>query len=672
MIKKYKLSVNEHIGRFISEINYDPIADSVSGTAIEEAGDNLFRVSIYFDVEADLRLNDWKIRLIPAFQPAFHWSPHLTPTDRHIVSQHCFRSPALIASDSKMQLAVIPDLDLLRNSPVKWYMDLDAENNMLILGISDYKVEEHVLFVRKPGTVIPRGRLKIGFYLMLTECPKDLANPWRKVLSFLWQNWGSRAYALGQPISGSLNIYAQRAYEWAFNKWEKNVWQEFTLNGRRAGAPCFIVNVTQSPNYKGEINEREVRSIWNQAWFSSLRSAQGLYRYGRRSGREDLIQKALLTKELALSAPVKDGFFPSVIATEMMAVDIAGKTVARSKGWETYYWGNSNRNPFSGGEIKKAPFHVLDMSWTAFLMLQWYSELEADVRLTDYARYYAESLVGIQQQNGFFPAWLDCGTLRPMGVLDDSPESSMSVTFLLKAYEIFSDEKYLKSALRAMEAVVDNIVFQGRWEDFETYWSCCGYGKNDLTGKKVRRNNLYKQCNFSMYWTAEALLTCYKATSDEKYLKTGQRCLDEMLMTQASWQPPYIHVNALGGFGVMNCDGEWNDARQSLFAELIINYGRTLDIPEYIQRGKAALKASFVMMYCPENEKVKEQWEKRWPFFNEQDYGFMMENYGHDGVTNENGLGIGEFTIYDWGNGAAAEAYMRISDHLGDDFVNNL
>lgn len=32
-------------------------------------------------------------------------------------------------------------------------------------------------------------------------------------------------------------------------------------------------------------------------------------------------------------------------------------------------------------------------------------------------------------------------------------------------------------------------------------------------------------------------------------------------MTQASWQPPYMYVNVLGGFGVMNSDAEWNDAR---------------------------------------------------------------------------------------------------------------
>lgn len=42
-----------------------------------------------------------------------------------------------------------------------------------------------------------------------------------------------------------------------------------------------------------------------------------------------------------------------------------------------------------------------------------------------------------------------------------------------------------------------------------------------------------------------------------------------------------------------------------------------------------------------------------------------MENYGHGGRTSPEGEGIGEFTIYDWGNGAAAEAYNRILDKFG-------
>ena len=88
------------------------------------------------------------------------------------------------------------------------------------------------------------------------------------------------------------------------------------------------------------------------------------------------------------------------------------------------------------------------------------------------------------------------------------------------------------------------------------------------------------------------------------------------------------------------------------------------------ERGVAALKASFVMMYAPENPTAKVQWEKAHPFFGPEDYGFTMENYGHGGTTSTEGVGIGTFTIYDWGNGAASEAYNRITDHFGHVYVD--
>ncbi len=45
-----------------------------------------------------------------------------------------------------------------------------------------------------------------------------------------------------------------------------------------------------------------------------------------------------------------------------------------------------------------------------------------------------------------------------------------------------------------------------------------------------------------------------------------------------------------------------------------------------------------------------------------------MENYGHGGENNAEGLGIGEFTIYDWGNGAAAESYNTMKDRYPELF----
>ena len=47
----------------------------------------------------------------------------------------------------------------------------------------------------------------------------------------------------------------------------------------------------------------------------------------------------------------------------------------------------------------------------------------------------------------------------------------------------------------------------------------------------------------------------------------------------------------------------------------------------------------------------------------------MMENYGHLGITSPDGKGIGDFTIYDWGNGSASEAFNRMIDHFGLNFI---
>lgn len=649
----------------VGRIAYDKLGKESGKATIRSIDKNTLHVTVSYSPDEIVHQNDWQINLQPAFVPSFHWSPHLTPTDNHVIDQHVFRSPTLIVADKEQVIALIPDLNMLqKGTPVRWYLDLDAGTNTLTLGMSNSRVVDHVLFERTDGAEYTNGKVEIGFYLLHYADKASLADPFRKPLEFLWKNWGSETYRTGNPVRGDLEPYIKHTYDWAFKNWSESVWQEFEIEGRKVGAPAFIVNVTQSPNYPGEVNEREFRSVWNQAWFSSLRSASGLYRYARRTNNGGLLEKARLTKELALSFPQKNGFFYGVIGTDMYEIEIDGRKYNRSKGWDTYYWGNSNRNPYTWNP-RESPFHILDMSWTALLMLRWYDELEKDIRLLDYAENYAGSLLKIQYSNGFFPAWLSLDKLEPMEHLNDSPETSMSVTFLLKLYELTGKQKYKESALKAMDAVIHNIIPTGRWEDFETYWSCSRYGSQDLVWKKISRNNMYKQNNFSMFWTAEALFECFRLTKEERYLGCGQRTLDELLMTQASWQPPYMYVNVLGGFGVLNADGEWNDSRESLFAELILQYGKLLDNREYMERGFAALKASFVMMYCPENPQTKIQWEKVYPFFGEKDYGFTMENYGHGGRTSPEGEGMGEFTIYDWGNGAAAEAYNRILDKLG-------
>jgi hypothetical protein len=657
------------IKKYVAAIEYQQLGGKIPEVSYSVVSENTVKVSVSIDLIDSVQQDDWQINIIPAFLPDFHWAPHLTPSEDHIIAQHAFRAPAMIVSSDERKLTLIPDLDILqKNSSVDWYMDMDAPNNTITLGMSESRVREHVLFVRESGAVFPPRKTEFGFYILVSDKKESIINPFRDAVAFLWNNWGNNAFQSMASGFTELEKYVEYTYNWAFDSWKESVWQEFTLNGKEVGAPVFIVNTTQSPNYPGEVNEREFRSIWNQAWFNSLRSASGVYRYAKRTKDDVLLEYANKTKELALAFPQKNGFFPGLIATEMEQVQINGGKYNRSKGWDTYYFGNSNRNPYTW-DARVSPYHILDMSFTANQMLLWYSELEQDQRLLDYAMRYADALVEIQFENGFFPGWLDMKTLSPLEHLNESPESAMSVTFLLNLYKISQNEKYRKSALKAMNAIIENIVYEGQWEDFETYWSCSRYGSEDLVGEKVERNNQFKQNTLSMFWTAEALFESFNLTGNQEYLKLGERTLDELLMYQASWQPPFIYVRTVGGFAVMNADGEWNDSRQSLFSELIIRYGEELNRKEYIQRGLAALYASFEMMYCPENNATKEQWEKVWPFFNKKDYGFMMENYGHGGVTSPDGIGIGEFTIYDWGNGAASEAYNRIIDHWGKDYI---
>lgn len=660
----------QYQGRTLVRATWPTLAGQLPEVSVEDLGGDWQRVVLRWQPGAAVAQDELSIGFALQMQPDFWWAPHLAPNPGDCIAQHVFRSPALIAAEGATTLVLVPDLERCGAVPEQpWFLDVDAPARQWTLGISRTTIPEHVRYQKAPGLVLAPGAVQLGFLITAYEDTATPRNPWARVSALLWKRHAEPLLRAGAPLQVPMDRYVEHVYDWAFKNWADAVWQEFDLDGKRAGAPAFIVNVTQSPNYPGEPDLREFLSIWNQAWFSSLRGASGVYRYARRTGREILWEKAARTKAFALAAPTRDGLFPAVYRTAMETVEIDGKPHQRSLGWETGTWTNSNRCPVNQG-VTPDWYHVLDASWTCLLMLRWYEELEPDPALLKYARAYGDRLLKLQDDQGFFPAWLEPDTLTPSPVLAQSPETSMSVTFLLKLADLTKHARYRKAALRAMDAVLGSIVPAGRWENFETYWSCNGWGNQEQVGKKVPRNGMYKQCNFSMFWTAEAMLASYRATHEDKYLAWGRRTLDELSMTQQVWQPPYIYIPALGGFGVMNFDGEWNDSRQCLFAELFLDYYRETGDAQLFERGIAALKASFVMMYCPENPEAKALWEQVWPFFGPADYGFTMENYGHTGSTSPEGEGIGEFTIYDWGNGAAAEARNRIQDHYGDVYVD--
>lgn len=639
-------------------------------TQIEDLPDEWRRVRMTWSVEDPVQQDELSIPFDVLVEPDQWWAPHLAPEEGFCIAQHVFRSPAMIATRGDTVMVVVPDLDIAGDRPGNpWFMDYDALARTMWLGMTRTSVPLHVLYKKEPGMVFEPGAVELGFFVTLYKADEEPLNPWARVTQFLWERYGHPLYLQGEPLRVPMDTYINHTYRWAFDSWKDSMWHEFEIDGETVGGPAFIVNVSQSPNYPGPWFQRELLSIWNQAWFSTLRVGAGMRRYAVRTENADLLRRAELVKAFTLSAPQEDGLFPAVYRTDNEKIEVDGATVERPRPWSEGYWANSNRVPWKSG-VTDRWFHVLDASWTALLMLRWYDEFEKDPALLEYATTYADRLLTLQDADGFFPAWLHPETDEPWEHYRQSPEISMSVTFLLKLADVTDNTEYRDAALRAMDAVVRDVIPTGRWEDFETYFSCCQWGYPEFLNRQIPRNAMYKQNNFSMFWTAEALLESYRVTGNDAYLRWGRRTLDELSMTQQVWQPPFIHIPALGGFGVMNCDGEWNDSRECLFAELFMDYYQVTGDPHLFERGVAALKSAFVMMYCPENPEQRSLYEKVHPFFGPEDYGFTMENYGHGGTASREGEGIGPFTIFSWGNGAAAEARNRIRDHWGDVYVD--
>ncbi|HTJ85141.1 MAG TPA: hypothetical protein VL400_25670 [Polyangiaceae bacterium] len=584
----------------------------------------------------------------PIRRPRQLFVPHLSPEDGQVAGDAVFRAPAFIAADDRIALALVVDLDDVRDARgVRLYLDYDHRARRLVLGAGDYEQEGHVFYRRRPVAASGQ-RVRARLHLLASASAEDLRDPFRMATRFLWRRWGRPLHEKGGSARAPLATSMEHVVRWAFSAdgWRDVLWQSFELDGVAMGAPAFIVHVGQHPSIPpAERTWREPRSIWNQAWFSTQRCANGLLRYARRTKREDLESRAHAMTEVALAAPSVDGLFPAVLWA-------AGP---EDDPWGRVRWTGSDRRPPS---VSGDACHLVDAAFTSRMLLEWHA-LTADARALAMASRCADRLVRLQRPSGAFPGWVEPdGRVPPE--LADSAESAVTVALLLDL-----DARGLLSASgrAAVERglkLLESVIRDARWEDFETYWSCAPWGAESQLGRRVARNGVYKQNTLSIAWCADAMRLAHLRLGWPGALATAERCLDELSLYQAVWDPPWLPAPAHGGFGVMNADSEWNDARQSLFAPLYLDMFLATGRREYAERGVASLRASFSMLYAPEHASLARAYEARFPFFGPESFGFMMENQGHGGE------GIGTFTIFSWGNGAALATAATLWDRFGD------
>ncbi len=579
------------------------------------------------------------------------WKPHLAPESHMTIGDKAFRSPTIIMEDEERLCALIPDLaHLQEHRTIPHIMDYVQEDSKLSYGFCDYKESGHVYYAMTPQPHLMSRSLEVKFYL--ASWRKKIGSPrrdFRPVERLLWELTAMDNMRIDDTAAQwmqQLESYPLRAYEWALDSnWSDLTWQQFRIGEREAGGVVFIVAARQKPGEGKENQWREPKSIWNQAWFCSIRSAYGIRLTGVRTGKADWVDKANLMLELTLSAPQTNGLFPGYYA--------AGE----DGDWGRGSWHLSCPRRPDGHERY---VHLLDASWTCYWLLKWYRDVEQDERILPYVNRYATALLQLQREDGHYPAWVDPATLACSPYLVNSAETSAHIMLLGLLQEIDPRPGRIEAMERAASAVLNTIAAEGRWEDFETYWSCSGQWDHKRYGTRETRSGLYNQCNFGIYWTAEAMLILFRLTEERSWLDAGERILAELSLYQQIWQPAYIAVPTVGGFGVMNSDDEWNDARQSLFALTYYEFYRRTGDERYLLRSLWAMRASFYMMYCPENPEVKALYEKVHPHFDEGDYGFHMENFNHHDGTEVGGLG--EFTIFDWGCGAAASSWAELRE----------
>ncbi len=575
--------------------------------------------------------------------------PHLTPEAGQVAGDFVFRSPAVLFADAKRVLAFVVDVgDVDALDGARAWLDYEHPKRRLTIGVGAYAVEGHTFFRR--ATVVCRGQaLALRVHVLQSRRRADVADPYRFVASWMWRRWGSQRIAAPSVLSGPVSRYLDHVTRWAFSDagWGREVWQEIRAasEGQEGvGAPVFIVDVGRHPSVPAaERTWREPRSVWNQAWFSTQRCANGLLRHARHTASADLERRAREMTNVALLAPDRDGFFPSVLRSSAL-------------GWQDRVWTSSDRRP---GSVSADACHLVDAAFTARMLVEW-SALTGDRRALERAQRFAARAVALQRPSGGFPGWVEPdGRVAPE--LDESAEGAVIVSLLFELAALPGGDRFLDPARRGV-AFVERVARVARWEDFETYWSCAPWGQ-ERVGRRVARNGVFKQNTLSIAWCADALLRAHTALGRGAHLALARRCLAELSLYQAVHDPPFLTAPAFGGFGVMNADCEWNDARQSLFAPLFFEaHAKTGDV-ELFERGVAALRAAFTMMYCPENARLAAAYEARFPMFGPESRGFMMENQGHGGSDE-----IGTFTIYTWGNGSALAAAATVRDLYPDAF----
>ncbi|HUF07711.1 MAG TPA: hypothetical protein VMO47_00205 [Rhodothermales bacterium] len=526
----------------------------------------------------------------------YRWAPNLRPEREMRVGSHCFRSPVVMVSGIGGWAALIPDFEseTARRDARLCALDLDATavgEVMLGYGLEPTRPVGHVLFEIDPAAEAAEGDVfRFDYYLLLSPSGSG-ADMLRTVNAFLWSQFAAPYLDDKLPQTVPFDLYADYGYPSLIST---PLFVRFTLGGGAAGG-------ISAESAHADYFRRPHPVIWNQYWFNNQRAAYGLGANGtvRHEGR--WLEAGRLMTATTLSAPRWDGLWPALYAYD-----------------QDEWWGSIPR--LNGG---KRRVHVADAALTGEWLFHWVNDVERSGAGLSMVRSLADCLCRLQQVDGSIPPWFDWDDtgLRADETLNHSAETGAATAFLaaVAGHPDFGD--VVPSVLHGAEFLAAEVMKYQRYQDFETFYSCSPK-KLDMVDPYT---GIMPQNSLAVHWTARTMLGAYRLTHDGELLKLAIQATDSLSLYQQVWNPPFLSLFAFGGFGVMNTDAEWNDARQSLFAPHYFEMYEATGLKEYLERGRAALRASFALASIPENAGVSPNTFDSYP------PGLMPENYGHSG-----------------------------------------
>lgn len=566
-------------------------------------------------------------------KPDFIWVPNLRPGPDMVIGDHVFRSPAIILKNPGYWTAMIPDLDTLavlkRQDLTCMNLDIkDYPQPVFSYGFKAYRPIPHTYYRHADSSQLT---LKSGNYSyaydLLTGGMQSRLQVLSTVTHYLWHKYAVRYTRSVLPQTIPFEKYASYSYATLDSIGQ---FVNFKINGTDAGA------------YKGINHGGYFRLpypiIWNQDWFNVQRSAYGLRYYGELLHKPKWVRQADLITRFSLLSPRTNGLFPAIYD------------------YKKGEWIGSVPR-LNGGKNR---IHTSNSAWTTYWLMKWYEDFDKNPEILKKAEQLGHFLVDNQLKTGAIPAWFtlpENEELKPEPVqtLKNSAETAGSALLLAELYKVTGNTKYKSALLKVVNFLIGNVLPDMKFWDFETFWSCSWKPLN----MRDPYTGVLPQNNFSIYWTAKVLFDAYSITHYKKYGNAAEETLDILSLYQQVWNPPYLSLYTFGGFGVMNTDGEWNDARQAVFAPLYLQAYRLTGKKEYFERGIAALRASFVLMSIPQNKKVAPDTWNAYP------KGLMPENFAHGGFNGQYGR-----SDTDWGEAGALAASAFITNHYGDVYID--